>query len=424
MKEKMPLQPKYILGIDITPILIMCKWTVAAGLTGAVCGLVGGLFSLAVSWATALRGQNDWLVWLMPLAGLAIVGCYRLCGMGDDSGTNRILAAVRKGERPPLRLMPLIFLGTVLTHLTGGSVGREGAALQIGGSLAANLGRIFRLSQRGITLSVMWGMSGLFSALFGTPLAATVFSMEVVSVGIFQYSALFPCLVSALAAKGVTGLMGISGEHYTLLGLPGMDLQTMARVGGLGVLCAALAVIFCVIMHKVAHGYARCMPNPYLRAAVGGILVAAVTLLEGSGDYNGAGGHIIELALEGTIHVPWAFAFKLLVTALSLGAGFKGGEIVPAFFVGSTFGCLVAPVLGLNPAFGAAVAMIALFCGVTNCPLASILLSVELFGSEGLLFFAVACALSYLLSGKYSLYSEQLIVYSKLEPRYINENAH
>ena len=149
----------------------------------------------------------------------------------------------------------------------------------------------------------------------------------------------------------------------------------------------------------------------------GAALVIALTLVEGSGDYNGAGGQIIEHAVEGRVRVPWAFALKMLFTALTLGAGFKGGEIVPTLFIGSTFGCAAAPLLGLEPSFGAAVGMIALFCGVTNCPLASILLSVELFGSGALPFFALACALAFLLSGRFSLYSSQKIVYSKLEAR-------
>lgn len=156
---------------------------------------------------------------------------------------------------------------------------------------------------------------------------------------------------------------------------------------------------------------------------MGGVLIVLLTLLVGSRDYNGAGGQVIEAAMEGTA-VPWAFVLKMVFTALTLGAGFRGGEIVPTFFVGSTFGCAVAPLLGLDPAFGAAIGLIALFCGVVNCPVASIVLSVELFGGEGILFFALACALSYLLSGKFSLYSSQKIVYSKLEPKYIDENAH
>ena len=197
----------------------------------------------------------------------------------------------------------------------------------------------------------------------------------------------------------------------------------MVQVGGLAIVCALLSIVFCVVMHQSTHLYQKVFPNQYVRVVVGGALVVLLTVLVGSRDYNGAGGHVIEAAVEGQA-VPWAFVLKMIFTALTLGAGYRGGEIVPTFFVGATFGCTVAPLVGLNPAFGAAIGMIALFCGVVNCPLASVLLSVELFGSEAILFFALACALSYMLSGKFSLYSSQKIVYSKLEPLFIDEHAH
>lgn len=402
----------------------LVHWTVVAVLTGLVCGVAGAAFSTSITAVTAWRQAAPWLLFCMPVAGLVIVWLYQVCGMENDSGTNQIIASVRSGRRPPLRLAPLIFIGSVLTHLTGGSAGREGAALQIGGSLACQVGQRVHLGERAMNVEVICGMSGLFAALFGTPLTATVFAMEVVSVGIVHYSALFPGLLTALVSVGVTSLLGVKGEGYTLDAIPALDPAALARVGVLGVGCALLAILFCVVVHQIGHWYAHYLPNPYLRAVVGGVLVVVISLVEGSGDYNGAGGELITLAVEGTVHVPWAFALKLLLTALTLGAGYRGGEIVPTFFVGSTFGCAVAPLLGLDPGFGAAVCMIALFCGVVNCPLASIFLSVELFGSEGLLFFALACALSYLLSGKFSLYSSQKIVYSKLEPRFIDENAH
>ena len=403
-------------------MMTLLFWLVTAALVGAVCGVSGGAFHLAVDGVTELRQSQSWLLYLLPVAGFIIVWTYRVCGMENDSGTNQIIASARSGQRPPLKLAPLIFLGSVLTHLCGGSAGREGAALQIGGSLAAGVGQLLRLKERNIRIIVTCGMSGLFSALFGTPLAAAVFSMEVVNIGIFQYSQLFPGLISAYVATGITRLMGIEPEGYFLMGTPKLGWLPMVQVGGLAIACALLSVLFCVFMHNSARLYKRLLPNQYLRVVVGGLLVIGLTMLEGSGDYNGAGGHIIEKALTGNVDVPWAFLLKLVFTALTLGAGYRGGEIVPTFFVGATFGCAAAPLLGIHPAFGAAIGLIALFCGVVNCPLASILLSVELFGGEGLLFFALACAISYLLSGKFSLYSAQKIVYSKLEPRLIDEN--
>ena len=403
-------------------LLTLLRWLLVSGLTGVACGLVGAAFYYVVSFVTAARQAHGWLLFCLPLAGLFIVWSYRVLGMENDSGTNQIIASVRSGEKPPLRLALLIFVSTALTHLTGGSAGREGAALQIGGSVAASIGRLLRLGERNMNLIVMCGMSAVFTALFGTPLSATVFSLEVVSVGIVHYSALFPCLLASLVTTGVTRLLGVHPEGYFLMGGPALDWQFMLRTGLLAVACALLSMAFCVLMHKTNHLYKKYLPNQYLRVLAGAAILVVLTLLVGSRDYNGAGGNIIEAALAGHA-VPYAFLLKMLFTAVTLGAGFRGGEIVPTFFVGATFGCAAAPLLGLDPAFGGAIGMIALFCGVTNCPLASIFLSIELFGSSHVLFFALACALSYLLSGKFSLYSAQKIVYSKLEPRFIDENA-
>ena len=400
------------------------QWLLLSGLTGIACGLAGAAFAWCVSYATAMRTSHPWLLFCMPLAGLIIVACYRAAGMGNDSGTNQIIASVRGAERPPLRLAPLIFAGSVLTHLTGGSAGREGAALQIGGSISAGIGRLLRLGEENVNTIIQCGMAGLFSALFGTPLTATVFSLEVVDVGHLQYAALFPCLLSALVADAIPRSLGLPAEHYYLQGLPQLSPTALLLCGALAALAALVSIAFCVLMHETGRLYKKYIPNQYLRALAGAALVIAFTMAEGSGDYNGAGGGVIELALEGEVHVPWAFLLKMLFTALTLGAGFRGGEIVPTLFIGSTFGCAAGPLLGLDPAFGAAISMIALFCGVVNCPIASIFLAIELFGGEGLLFFALACALSFLLSGNYSLYSSQKLVFSKVERKVIDQNAH
>ncbi len=410
------LLEKKLLGA-LPTLRALGQWLVLAGLAGLACGLAGAAFTWCVAQAAALRAAHPWLLLCMPLAGLAIVFSYRAAGMENDSGTNQIIASVRGGERPPVRLAPLIFLGSALTHLTGGSAGREGAALQIGGSISAGVGRLLRLGDRNTNTIIQCGMAGLFSALFGTPLTATVFAMEVVNVGHFRYAALFPCLLSALVADSIPRLLGLPAEAYRLSGLPDLGPLPMLQCGALAVLAALVSIAFCALMHQAAHLYKTYLPNQYLRAVAGAVLVVVLTVIEGSGDYNGAGGHVIELAVEGQVRVPWAFLLKMLFTALTLGAGFRGGEIVPTLFIGSTFGCAVGPLLGLDPAFAAAVSMIALFCGVVNCPLASIFLAVELFGGEGLLFFALACSLSFLVSGRYSLYSSQNIVYSKLEAR-------
>ena len=413
MKEKLHAR---LLAV-LPSVRALGQWLLLAGLTGIACGGVGAAFTWCVAQATALRTGHPWLLFCMPAAGLVIVFSYRIAGMENDSGTNQIISSVRGDARPPVRLAPLIFFGSVLTHLTGGSAGREGAALQIGGSISAGIGRLLRLGERSVNTIIQCGMAGLFSALFGTPITATVFSLEVINIGQFRYSALFPCLVSALVANGIPRYLGMPAEAYHLRGVPELGPASLLQCGALAILAALVSIAFCVLMHEAGHLYKKYIPNQYLRAVAGAVMVILLTLIEGSGDYNGAGGGIIELAVEGEVHVPWAFLLKMLFTALTLGAGFRGGEIVPTLFIGSTFGCAVGPLLGLDPAFGAAVAMIALFCGVVNCPLASIFLAIELFGGGGLLFFALACSLSFLLSGRYSLYSSQRNIYSKVDAR-------
>lgn len=397
------------------------KWLLFACLIGGIMGVVGSGFHYAIDWGTSLRQTHRWLVCLLPVAGLIIVASYHITKMEDDRGTEFVLASVREGKALRFRTAPLIFLGTVLTHLTGGSAGREGAALQLGGCISGSLGRLLRLDDKDERVITMCGMAAGFSALFGTPLSAAVFAMEVESIGVMYYAALVPCVLSALIANLISSLLGVASTAYTLTSVPGFSPVVFLQVIGLGVLCGALASLFCRAMRLGGKLYAK-LSNPYLRVALGGVLVAGLSLLEGSGDYNGAGMQVISAALAGHA-VPWAFVLKILFTVLTLGAGFKGGEIVPCFFVGATFGCVVAPLMGMDAGFGAALGMVAVFCGVTNSPMTSILLGYELFGGQGVALMALCAAVSYLLSGYSGLYKEQKILYSKTSPIFIDRKS-
>ena len=399
------------------------KWTAAAAVIGAACGLVGTLFHFGVHEVTAFRGTHPWVLYLLPLAGLVIVGFYKLTGT-DGLGTDDIIDAVHQGKLLPILLLPAIFFGTILTHLCGGSAGREGAALQMGGTIGQYLGRHFQLDDRDLRVATLAGMAAFFSALFGTPLAATVFAIMVISIGVIYHVALYPSLLAALVAYGVSIHLGVEPTRFAV-SVPEQTVGMFVRVALLGVLCALVSILFCQVMHGAGHLMKR-IRNPWLRVVCGGAAIIVLTLIFGT-DYNGAGMEIVTAAVEqGIVAVPWAFLLKLIFTAITLAAGFKGGEVVPSFFVGATFGCTAAPLLGLPAGFGAAVGLAAVFCGVTNCPLASTLLAVELFGAEGLLYFALACCLSYMLSGYQGLYSSQTILYSKLKAQFINvhTNAH
>ena len=398
----------------------LLKWMVLGGVIGLVGGIIGSLFHIGVDTATQVRLAHPWVLYLMPVGGLAIVGLYRLTKT-EGKGTNDIIASVHFGEQVPGLLVPVIFVSTVITHLCGGSAGREGAALQIGGGIGYQAGRLLRLGEKDLPLATLCGMSGVFAALFGTPLTATVFALEVISVGVLYYAGLVPCLTAALTGYLVSVLMGVPPTRFTVT-VPGLEVRTMLLVMVLALLCAVVSILFCRGLHGVEHLLKRTLKNPYLRVAAGAAVLIGLTLLT-NGDYNGAGMEVIGRAIAGQAD-PWAWVWKLLFTAITIGCGFKGGEVVPSFFVGAAFGCVAAGWLGLPAGFGAAMGLVSVFCGAVNCPLASIILSVELFGSGDLLYFAMACSISYLISGYCGLYSSQTILYSKLRAEFINVRTH
>ena len=402
----------------------MGKWLLMSAIVGLLCGLIGSAFHIGVDKATELRAAQPWLLYCLPVIGLIIVAIYRINGT-EGHGTNNIIEEVQSGQGLKLSLLPSIFLSTVLTHLGGGSAGREGAALQMGGTIGFNTGRLLRLDDKDLRVATMSGMAAFFSALFGTPLTASVFAMEVISVGQLYHPAFIPCLTASLISYGISLLLRVRPTRYIIVA-PSFGALMLIRVALLAVLCALLSVLFCRTIHGAEHFFSKKFKNPWLSAVCGGVMLILLTLLVGNTDYNGAGGAVITAAVNGGTAVSEAFILKMLFTAITIGSGFKGGEVVPSFFVGATFGCVVGPLLGIPSGFAAAIGLVAVFCGAVNCPLASIFLSVELFGSVGMLYFALACGISYIFSGYSGLYSSQRILYDKLKAQYINvrTNAH
>ena len=400
------------------------KWIIFSILSGLIIGGIGSAFYGCIKMVTELRMEHLWLLYLLPLGGIVIVGLYRLLKDENDTVTNLVLSAIHSNEEIPLRMAPLIFISTVITHLFGGSAGREGAALQIGGSIGGAIGRLFRFNEKDKHIMIMCGMSAAFTALFGTPMAAAVFSIEVVSVGIMHYSALVPCVISALVAKGTASYFGIEAETFLLEHLPAFSLKNAVLTALLAILGALVSILFCIVLHQTDHLYKKFFPNRYVRIVTGGCIVIALTLLCGNRDYNGSGVAIIEHCMNGEAVVPWAFLLKIIFTAATLGAGYKGGEIVPSFFIGATFGYTFGNLIGFSPSLCTAVGMLSVFCGVTNCPITSLLISFELFGYAGMPFFLLSTALSYMLSGYYGLYLSQKIIYSKYKTEYINRKTH
>ena len=392
-------------------------WVLAGLLLGLAGGLVGSAFSLCVRLATGLRLQHPWLIWLLPLGGLGIALLYHIRAL-QPTDTNGILLAIHSPARIPLMTGPVIFVSSVLSHLLGASVGREGAALQIGGVLGYHLARLFRQGEKDTHLIVMCGMSAVFSALFGAPLTAAVFAIEVASVGILHFSAIVPCLTAALTATWVAGVLGVPGEYFPLPAIS-FSLENIGAVALISLAGAGMSILFCLSLRQGHRLTARLLPNRFWRIAAGGLLLAILTQLVGTMDYNGAGMDVVAASLQGHAR-PAAFLWKLVFTVISVSCGFKGGEIVPSMFIGATMGCLLSGFLSIDPGVGAAVGLLSMFCGCLNCPISSVFLGLEMFGGANIRFFAVACAISYMLSANYGLYEEQKIVYSKLHPEFID----
>lgn len=396
-------------------LLTVLKWGIAAIAVGAVCGLLGTLFHDAIDMFTRCRQANGVLVWFLPVAGLVTLLLYRLCRVDFGAGTNLIIRSVTTNEHIPVLLAPLIVVGTLLSHLFGASVGREGAALQLGGSLGHNIGELFRFDEDDVRTMSMCGMAACFSAMFGTPLAAAVFVLEVITVGSLHYGAFLPCIAASYAAAGVSRVMGAKPMGYPLpAGTPLIGPGAAAQVALLAALCAGVGILLCLALHGAGRVGEKLFKSPYLRIAAGGMAMALLVNLFGLKDFAGAGGHMIDRAVSGQAE-PWAFLLKIALTALCVGAGFRGGEIVPTLFIGATFGCVAGPLLGLDAGFAAAMGMVTVFCSVVNCPIATLFLAAELFSTANLGLFAIGIAVAFVLSGYFGLYSSQIIVFSKMK---------
>lgn len=390
----------------------LVKWSLFAAAAGAAGGLVGGLFAKAIRAVTTLRTEHAWIIYLLPVIGALIALLYKGALEEKNRGTSMVLTAVSEGDDVSFATGPLIFVSTVLSHLGGASVGREGAALQLGGWMGRRFGELLHFSDDDRRIAVMSGMSAVFAALFGTPVAAAIFCIEVVRIGVFHYVALIPCVFSAFIGSEIAKRLGVAPEVFPIDHVPWPGAVNLLKAAGLGLLCALLSILLVVVFHGASKLAGKLIPNAILRAAACGALITGLTLLVGTSAYSGAGTNLIELAMAGETG-SFDFLLKLLFTALALAGGFKGGEIVPTLSIGACFGALFGSLAGLPVSFAAALGMIAVFAGATNCPIASLMIAMEMFQGKGLPFFAVTVTLSFVLSGYYSLYGSQRFAFSK-----------
>lgn len=401
-------------NIDFIRILIY------AAIVGLVAGTIGTLFTVCVNSVINLRIQYPWLIYLLPLGGVIIVLLYQLAKY-KDAGTDLVINSIHSEPHLPVRVGPLIFVSSVITHLFGGSAGREGAALQIGGSVGSFVSKALRLKEDEKKTLIMAGMSGCFSALFGTPLTAAIFPLEVVHVGYMQYAALLPCAIASLIGHSVAIALNLVEPMHHIGTVPNLDAMTAIAVIVLSLLAGLVSRLFVYSLHKTHHIFAM-IENAYVRAIVGAVIIIVLTLLVGNQDYNGVGAHMIERALEGNVPL-YAFLLKILFTSVTLSSGYKGGEIIPSLIIGAMLGSTFGTIFGLPAGLWSEVGMVAVFCGVTNCPITSLLIGFELFNFQASSFLLIAVAISYIVSGYSGLYKAQTIIFSKMNSTRIERNT-
>lgn len=380
----------------------------SAAVVGVLCGAIGAAFAGSISFVTQLRAQYPWLVYLLPFGGIASVAIYSLTKM-NGIGTDRSLESARGEKETPVILVPVIFVASVITHLFGGSAGKEGAALQLGTGVAEAVSKITHPSNQNRSVLAICGMAATFSAVFGTPVGACIFALEVAITGVINAYALVPSFVSSIIAYFVSTALGTHPERFHIQHLPVIGVITVTKAVAVAAIVAAASALFCHMLRAGDKLAAKVFKNPFVRIIVGGCSVIILTLIFGT-DYNGGGMFVVERIFESGSVRPEAFLLKTIFTVMTVCFGFKGGKIVPSFFIGATLGAVISPLFGLPVQLGAAIGMTAFFGGVTNCPLAAAFLGAELFGADALIFIASAAIISRAFSGKVSLYKRQSIL--------------
>jgi H+/Cl- antiporter ClcA len=363
-----------------------------------------------LQWATNFRLANPTLLFLLPVVGLLLGWIYHRFAGTAARGNNLIIEEVHINKEPiPVKMAPLVLLGTVLTHLFGGSAGREGTAIQMGSSLADWLHRRLGLSREDRRMMLMAGISGGFGSVFGTPVAGFVFGLEVQSLGRIRYEGILPCLIAALVGDLATRAWGVAHTHYPALINIEPDLVLILKVVAAGIAFGLTSLLFIELTHSIKHIAKQLLPWSPLRPLVGGVVIIGLVLLIGSQDYLGLSLPLIQQSLKATGVVAFAFLFKLVFTAVTLGSGFLGGEVTPLFVIGSTLGYTVGRVLGVDPVFMASIGFVAVFAGASNTPLACALMGMELFGGGSALYLILGTFVAYLASGHRSIYVTQRV---------------
>ena len=387
----------------------MARWLALAVIVALLAGSASAFFLFALEWATGWRLAHPWIIWLLPLAGYAVGWIYLHVGQRVEAGNNLLIDEIHDPKNViPLRMAPLVLGATVVSHLFGASVGREGTAVQMGAALADQLTHLFRMAQRQRRLLIMAGMSAGFSSVFGTPLAGAIFGLEVLAIGRMRYDAILPCFVAAIVADQVGLMWGVHHTHYAVALVPQVGALNLALTVVAGAVFGLAGSLFANATHALSGRMKRHVAYAPLRPFIGGGVVALAVWVVGTQRYVGLGIPVIVEAFQQPLPI-WDAVGKLAFTVASLGTGFKGGEVTPLFYIGATLGNALAPLLHLPFAMLAGLGFVAVFAGAANVPLASTVMAIELFGPEIAPFAALACVVSYLFSGHTGIYRAQRI---------------
>ncbi|HEY2494476.1 MAG TPA: voltage-gated chloride channel family protein [Paenibacillus sp.] len=395
------------------------KWIILGSGVGILSGTASAIFLMSLEHVTDLRIEHPWLLFLLPAGGALVSLLYLKLGKNSAKGNNLILEQINNGnETIPLRMAPLVLFGTLITHLFGGSAGREGTAVQMGASLAEGFGKLLRVNPVDRKILLICGISGGFGSIFGTPLAGTIFGLEVLAIGLVRHEALLPAFVASFVGHLVTtSFWGVSHLQYNVGAVPELSALVLLKVIFASILFGLTSILFSQLTHSLKKGYSYVFRNPMIKSATGGLIIIGLVYLLGTRDYLGLSIPLIQDSFTEDVS-PFAFLWKLIFTSLTLGAGFQGGEVTPLFAIGATLGNALSGFLHLYAPFLASLGFIAVFCGATNTPIACFLMGIELFGSNGAngaIYMFIACLVSYFFSGHTGIYTSQQIGISKSE---------
>lgn len=385
------------------------RWVLICLILGLLIGSASAFFLHTLQWATAFREEHSWVLFLLPLGGFLIGWLYDRYGKSVAGGNNLLIDTIlQPGKTIPFKMAPMVYIGTLITHLLGGSAGREGTALQMAGAIADQLHKPFKLSAEDRSALLIAAVAAGFGSVFGTPLAGALFGIEFFLLGRLRYQALFPAVMAAVLADLVTRAWGAPHTHYPIGIVPPISFSNLIFVLIAGILFGWCAALFSKAMDYCANRFKKHIAYPPLRPVAGSILILILVWCYGTTKYSGLGIPAIVSAFE-TTAMPYDFALKMLLTIITLSAGFKGGEVTPLFFIGATLGSALALFLPLPHALLAGMGFVAVFSGATNTPLACTVMGIELFGMESGIYIALACVVAYLCSGHNSIYSSQQI---------------